>query len=156
MSEPSALSRALIEHAADAVIFADRDGLIQVWNPSAEAVFGYSADEVLGRRLDLLIPERLRSAHWAGFEAAIETGRMKHERGSMTTRSMHKDGSTLYVDVTFALVKDGAGHVVGAVAVGRDTTSRFQAEKESRERIAALEAQVKALVHDAEPDHSHG
>jgi PAS domain S-box-containing protein len=136
--------RPLIEHLADAVIFADRRGVIQLWNPGAQAVFGYSADEVLGRRLDVLIPERLRPSHWAAFDAAIDTGQMKHGRESMTTRSMYKGGSDLYLDVSFALVKDANGDVLGAVAVARDTTSRFRAEKESR-RIADLEEQVKAL-----------
>ena len=140
-----ALAHALIEHLADAVIFADREGQIQVWNAGAEAVFGYSPDEVLGRRLDILIPERLRPAHWAGFDAAIETGQMKHGRESLTTRSIHKDGSDLYVDLSFALVKDDTGQILGAVAVARDITKRFQAERESRRRVAELEAQVKAL-----------
>jgi PAS domain S-box-containing protein len=142
---PACLSQALIEHLADAVIFTDRDGVIRVWNPGAEAVFGYSAAEVLGRRADMLIPERLRSAHWAAFDSAIETGRMKHGRGSMTTRSTHKDGSDRYVDMSFALVKDGAGRALGAVAVARDITDRFRAEKETRKRLADLEAQLKAL-----------
>jgi PAS domain S-box-containing protein len=135
----------LTEHLADAVIFADRRGLIQVWNAGAEAVFGYRADEVLGQRLDVLIPERLRPAHWAAFDAAVETRRMKHGRESMTTRSIHKDGSDLYVDLSFALVKDDGGDVLGSVAVARDITSRFRAEKASRRRIAELEAQVKTL-----------
>jgi PAS domain S-box-containing protein len=139
------LSQALIEHLADAVIFTDRDGVIQLWNPGAEAVFGYAADEVLGRRADMLIPERLRRAHWAGFDSAIQTGRMKHARGSMTTRSTHKDGSDRYVDMSFALVKDAAGRALGAVAVARDITDRFRAEKESRKRLADLEAQLEAL-----------
>ncbi len=146
--DQTTLSQALIEHLADAVIFADRAGLIQVWNAGAEAVFGYSSAEVLGRRLDVLIPERLRPAHWAGFDAAIEAGHMKHGRESMTTRSIHRDGSDLYVDLSFALVKDGAGQVMGAVAVARDITGRAQAEKESRRRMAELEAQVSALSAD--------
>jgi PAS domain S-box-containing protein len=146
--EQPTLAQALIEHLADAVIFADRAGLIQVWNAGAEAVFGYSSDEVLGRRLDVLIPERLRPAHWAGFDAAIETGHMKHGRESMTTRSIHRDGTDLYVDLSFALVKDDTGRVMGAVAVARDITSRFRAEKESRRHIAELEAQVRALSAD--------
>jgi PAS domain S-box-containing protein len=137
---PSDLSHALIENLADAVIFADRQGLIRVWNPGAEAVFGYSADEVIGRRLDVLIPEHLRPAHWAAFDAAIDTGRMKHGRESMTTRSVHKDGSALYVDLSFALVRDDAGRVLGSVAVARDITQRFRAEKELRKRVAQLEA----------------
>jgi PAS domain S-box-containing protein len=144
-TEQTNLPEALIEHLADAVIFADRDGVIQLWNPGAQAVFGYPADEVLGRRLDVLIPERLRPTHWAAFDAAVDTGKMKHGRESMTTRSVHKDQSDLYLDLSFALVKDANGHVRGAVAVARDITSRFRAEKEARRRIAYLEDQLKAL-----------
>jgi PAS domain S-box-containing protein len=148
-SEQPGLFQALIEQLADAVVFADREGLIRVWNAGAESVFGYSAHEVLGRRLDVLIPERLRSAHWAAFDAAIETGLMKHGRESMTTRSIRKDGSDLYVDLSFALVKDGSGHVLGSVAVARDITSRFRTDKESRKRIAELEAHVKRLSRES-------
>jgi PAS domain S-box-containing protein len=148
-SQPTYLPAALIEQLADAVIFADRAGVIQLWNPGAQAVFGYSKAEVLGRRLDVLIPERLRPGHWAGFDAAIETGTMKHGRESMTTRSMHKDGSDLYLDLSFALVRDPAGHVLGAVALARDITTRFQAERDTRRRIAELEEQVKALTQAA-------
>jgi PAS domain S-box-containing protein len=135
----------LIEELADAVIFTDRKGRIQLWNAGAQAVFGHEARDVIGKSLDVLIPERLRSAHWAGFDAAIETGQMKHGRGAMTTRSVHRDGNDLYVDMSFALVRDEAGDVQGAVAVARDITARFVADKASRERLAELEARVKAL-----------
>jgi signal transduction histidine kinase len=63
----------------------------------------------------------------------------------MTTRSVQKDGSDLYVDLSFALVKDDAGGVLGAVAVARDITGRYLAERESRRRLAELEADVKPL-----------
>jgi PAS domain S-box-containing protein len=147
-SQETDLSRAVIEQAADAIIFADREGRIRIWNAGAEAVFGYAAAEVLGRRLDVLIPERLRAAHWAAFDKAIATRQQKYGRESMTTRSVHKDGSDLYVDLSFALVKDEAGQVLGSVAMARDITSRFLAERESRRRTAELEAQVKALSPD--------
>jgi len=61
----------------------------------------------------------------------------------MTTRSLHKDGSGLYVDMSFALVTDDSGHVLCAVAMARDITSRHRAERQSRELIAELEAQLK-------------
>lgn len=144
-SQQPDLFRALIEQLADAVIFADREGRIRVWNSGAEAVFGYAANEVLGRRLDVLIPLRLRCAHWKAFDQAIATGQQKYGRESMTTRSVHKDGSDLYIDLSFALVTDGTGEVLGAVAMTREITSRFRADKESRRRIAELEAQVEAL-----------
>ena len=65
---------AIVEQASDAIIFADRQGVIRLWNPAAEAVFGYAADEAIGQSLDLIIPERLRKAHWKAFHEAIEGG----------------------------------------------------------------------------------
>ena len=145
-SGQAGLYRALIEDLADAMIFTDRDGLIRVWNAGAEAVFGHRADEIIGKSLDVLIPDRLRSAHWAGFDTAMETGQLKHVRQSMTTRSIHKDGSDLYIDMSFALVRDDTGLLLGAVAVARDVTDRFKAERDARKRLAELEARVNSTA----------
>ncbi len=111
---------AIVEQAPDAIIFADREGLIRVWNRSAERLFGYPAAEVTGRSLDVIIPERFRLAHWEGFKAALASGRTKYEGRALTTRSTHKDGSKLYVDLSFSLVRDRAGAVTGALAIGRN------------------------------------
>ncbi|HWJ46717.1 MAG TPA: PAS domain S-box protein [Candidatus Udaeobacter sp.] len=134
------LHRAIVEQAPDAIIFADRDGSIRVWNRGAESIFGYAAAEVLGKSLDVIIPERLRHAHWEGFHRAISTGETKYGRRVLTTRSVHKNGSKLYVDLSFGLVRDGAGAVTGALAVGRDCTARYLAEGAPRAGAAALPA----------------
>ena len=52
---------------ADAVVYADAEGLIRFWNKGAERIFGFAAAEALGRSLDIIIPERLRGCHWAGY-----------------------------------------------------------------------------------------
>ncbi len=118
------LFQAIVEQAADAIIFADRDGAIRVWNRGAEAVFGYAAAEVLGASLDVIIPERLRRAHWEGFRRAIDTGQTKYRDRVLTTRSVHKDGRKLYLDLSFGLIRNEAGAIAGALAVGRDCTAR--------------------------------
>jgi PAS domain S-box-containing protein len=59
---------AIVEQAPAAIILADREGLIRVWNRASEALFGFGAAEVLGRSLDVIIPEHLRKAHWEGYE----------------------------------------------------------------------------------------
>jgi PAS domain S-box-containing protein len=133
------LAEALIAQLADGVIFADREGMIRVWNEGAEAIFGHPRAEAVGQSLDLIIPERLRPAHWAAFKRAIETGQLQHGRESLATRSMHRDGRTLYVDLSFALVRGRGGEVLGAVAVARDITRRFREERELRRRLAELE-----------------
>ncbi len=145
------LFEAIVAQVADGIIFADRQGAIRLWNAGAEAIFGYAADEVIGQSLNLIIPERLRSAHWAAFDKAVEIGSTKSGRKVMATRSMHKDGSKLYVELSFALVTEGTGAVVGAVAMARDVTTRYLAEGELRKRVTELEEQVKTLSTAREP-----
>jgi PAS domain S-box-containing protein len=136
------LFQAIVEQAPDAIIVAGRDGAIKVWNRGAETIFGYAAAEVLGKSLDVIIPERLRAAHWEGFHRAIDTGRTKHGNRVLTTRSIHKNGSRLYVDLSFGLLRDEAGAVTGAMAVGRDGTARYLADGALRARIAELEGKI--------------
>ena len=112
--------QAIVEQAADAMIFVDRDGLIRVWNRGAESLFGFAAAEVLGTSVDVIIPERLRAAHWRGFHAAIDSGRTKSGGRATVTRALRKDGGKLYVELRFSLVKDPAGAVLGALAIGRE------------------------------------
>ena len=118
------LVAAIAEQAPDAMIFADREGAIRFWNRAAERLFGYSKAEALGQSLDLIVPERLRRAHWEGFDKALASGVTKYSGKAMTTRSMRKDGSKIYVDLSFGLVTDAGGAVIGATAIGRDCTER--------------------------------
>jgi PAS domain S-box-containing protein len=112
------LNRAIVEQAPDAVIFADREGVIRLWNARAEAVFGYTASEAIGQSLDLIIPEHLRAAHWRGYRAAIAAGRTRHGGKAMLTRATHKDGSKVYLEVAFGIVSTPRG-VLGALATAR-------------------------------------
>lgn len=118
------LFQAIIEQAPDAMIYADCSGTIRIWNRGAEAIFGYAAEEVVGKNLDVIIPERFRQAHWDGFNKAIAAKQTRHSGKAMTTRSMHKNGNKLYVDMSFSLVKDSMGSVMGSLAIGRDCTER--------------------------------
>ncbi len=132
------LFQAIVEQAGDAIIFADRNGVIRVWNRGAEAVFGYPGNEILGKSLDVIIPERFRRAHWVGFHQAIDSGRTKYGDRVLTTRSLHKNGSKLYVDMSFGLIKNAAGAVVGALAIARDCTARQLADKALHPGVAAV------------------
>ena len=138
----AALCRGIVEAASEAVIFADRDGRIRLWNRGAELVFGYTPAEVIGQRLDVIIPERLRRAHWDAYDRSIETGRTKHTGRVLTTRSMHKSGNKLYVDLSFGLVKDANGLVLGAFAIGRDCTARYLADGATKARLQDLETKL--------------
>lgn len=138
------LFQGIVEQAPDAIIFADRNGAIRIWNRGAVAVFGYSAAEVIGNSLDIIIPERLRSAHWEGFRKAMDSGRTKYAGRVLTTRSVHKNGSRLYVDLSFSLVRDDTGAVVGALAIGRDCTARRLSDNALQARVLELEKRLEA------------
>jgi PAS domain S-box-containing protein len=125
----------ILEQMADALVYSDASGTIRSWNRAAEALFGYSAAEALGRSLDLIIPEHLRAAHWRGFDAAIKNKATRLNGRPTITRGLHKSGNKLYVEMSFALVLDDAGVVLGSVAVARDVTERIE-----RERTAAKNA----------------
>jgi PAS domain S-box-containing protein len=135
MSSPESLGELVIEQAAEAIIYANREGNIERWNAAAVAMFGYSAAEALGQNLDLMIPEHLRKGHWRGFDAAIASGKTRLGGRPTLTRGLHKSGQKLYVEMSFALILDGNGTALGSVAVARDVTERVE-----RERAAALAA----------------
>jgi PAS domain S-box-containing protein len=130
LEDTFSLPEAILEQIADAVIFADATGTIRRWNRAAAALFGYSTAQALGKKLDLIIPEHLRAAHWRGFEGAMTNGVMKLQGRPTLTRATHQTGRKLYVEMTFALVRGEAGGAArGAVAVARDVTERIEQQR---------------------------
>lgn len=129
MQDTHALNDAIVEQMAEALIYANRDGIIERWNAAAQAMFGFSALEALGHNLDLMIPEHLRKAHWRGFDAAMDSGKTRLHGHPTLTRALHKSGQKLYVEMSFSLVLDDTGRAIGSVAVARDVTERVSREK---------------------------
>jgi len=129
MSASNSLGDLILEQAAEAVVYANREGVIERWNAAAASMFGYSSAEALGQNLDLMIPEHLRKAHWRGFDAAMANGTTRLGGRPTLTRGLHKSGQKLYVEMSFALVVDEAGSPRGSVAVARDVTERVEREK---------------------------
>jgi PAS domain-containing protein len=75
------LPNALLSTRADAIVAADREGVIRFWNPGAERIFGHRAADAIGQSLDLIIPERLRQRHWAGYGRTMQTGESRYGDG---------------------------------------------------------------------------
>jgi PAS domain S-box-containing protein len=147
MGEPTTaqLAAEIVEQAGDAIIFAGKDGVIRLWNAAAERIFGYTADEAVGQRLDLIIPERLRERHWTGWNHAMETGQTRYTGADLlAVPGQRKDGSRVSLEFSIALLKDDSGAIVGVGAVLRDVTERFQRDRELHARLAELEKQVAA------------
>ena len=131
-SEPpvnGSLDAAIVDQIAEALIYCDRHGIIERWNRAATDVFGFASSEAIGQRLDLIIPEHLRAAHWRGFDAAIARGSTRLHGRASRTRGLHKSGRRCYVEMSFALVFDAAGAVLGSVAVARDVTDAVDRER---------------------------
>lgn len=133
---PTAIHRAIVEQAHEGIIFIDCDNRVRLWNGGAEKLFGYPADEVIGHSIDIIIPERFRQGHAEGLRRAVSAGKTRLGDRVMTTRATHKSGSKIYVDLSFGLVKDGDA-VLGAFAVARDCTARFQEEAARRARSSS-------------------
>jgi len=129
MNTATPLGELIIEQAAEAIVYANREGVIERWNAAAAAMFGFSAAEAIGQSLDLMIPEHLRQAHWRGFDAAMASAKSRLGGHPKLTRGLHKSGQKLYVEMSFALVLDDAGSPLGSVAVARDATERVAREK---------------------------
>ncbi|MEL4359336.1 MULTISPECIES: PAS domain S-box protein [unclassified Luteococcus] len=113
------LLRAL-DQAGDAIIVIDREGLIRGWNQHAEKLFGHRTDDVLGQNVELMIPERLRSAHDQGFGAAMDSGHLASDGKARRTKAVRPDGSKVFVEMTFAVINDDSGAAIGSVAVARE------------------------------------
>ncbi|PWC32186.1 PAS domain S-box protein [Azospirillum sp. TSO22-1] len=124
----------------DAIIVSDAKGAITVWNPAAERMFGFGRDEALGQSLDLIIPVRQRQRHWDGYEKTMRTGETRYGTELLRVPALHKDGHTLSIAFTVALLRGADGTVTGIVAVVRDETARWHEERALRRRVAELES----------------
>jgi PAS domain S-box-containing protein len=130
----------LVHQLADAVIIADPEGTIVYWNGAAERVFGWRAEEALGKSLDLIIPERQRNAHWDGYTKVMATGETRYATDLLRVPALHADGGRRSIAFTVSLLTDAAGAVTGIAAVVRDETQRWADEQDLRRRLREAEA----------------
>jgi PAS domain S-box-containing protein len=133
------LCQQIIDGSQEAIVFADRDGIIRLWNAGAEAMFGYSSTEAIGQNLDLIIPERQRGRHWEGYHKVMATGVTRYGKELLAVPALRKDGSRISLEFSIVIVKDEMGHILGVAALMRDVTARWQQERALKERLTALE-----------------
>jgi PAS domain S-box-containing protein len=126
---------ALVVNSSDDAIFStNREGIIATWNVGAEGVYGYTAEEIKGKHLFILIPENRQGFVAANQEKLCRGGAFLH----FEAEHVRKDGSKIQVMLTLSPIKDALGVVTGASIISRDITSRKQAEGELRERESVL------------------
>lgn len=123
---PSAQQLAAMVHGlADAVCIADHEGRITLWNAAAERLLGWSEAEALGNSLDLIIPERQRDRHWAGYVEVMRTGNTSYGDRLLEVPALHRDGHRTSIAFTVTLIEPETpdGHRFIA-AVMRDDVER--------------------------------
>ena len=144
MNIPAALGEALLQSASDAIVATDREGHITFWNPGAERIFGFTAEDAAGQSLDIIIPENLRARHWEGFRHTMATGTSRYGHGDLlSVPALTKDGRRISVEFTIVLLHDHRPEVAGTVAVMRDVTKRFEEVRELRRRLAEAGGQSR-------------
>jgi PAS domain S-box-containing protein len=132
----------LVESLGDAILIADASGAITLWNPAAERIFGFTESEALGKSLDIITPQRLQHRHWEGYHKTMASGVTRYGNDVLRVPAVHKDGHSLSIAFTVALLYAADKKVSSIVAVIRDETSRFEEERKLRKRVTELEGQL--------------
>src|ERR1700740_2949563 len=132
----------LVEVIGDAVVVADASGAINLWNPAAERLFGFTQAEALGNSLDLIIPERLQERHWTGYRKTMASGETRYGHDLLRVPALHKDGRALSIAFTVGLLRGSQGETTGTVAVILRHAARFAEERRLRKRLVELEKNI--------------
>jgi PAS domain S-box-containing protein len=140
----TSLLAAIVDSSDDAIVSKTLDGIITSWNRGAEKIFGYSAEEAIGRHITLIIPTERH-----GEENEVLTRVRRGEKlDHFETIRRAKDGREVHISLTVSPVRDASGRIIGASKVARDITERKRAEEE-RERLASLERSARRSAEEA-------
>jgi PAS domain S-box-containing protein len=149
----------IVECSDDAIVSKNLDGIIQSWNRGAERLFGYLAEEVIGKPVTILMPPERQPEEHVILKRIRRGDRIEHYE----TVRRHKDGSLIDVSLTVSPVRDAEGKVVGASKIAHDITERKRSEaqisvlsREAEHRAKNLLANVKAMVRLSQSDTPDG
>jgi len=132
------LCNQIVNLTPDAILFSDKQGIIRFWNRGAELLFGFTAEEAIGQSLDLIIPERLRAAHWEGYHKTMASGETRYGKKLLSVPALHRDGHQLSCEFSIVMLKDDKGKPDGIASILRDATARWERERALKEQIAIL------------------
>ena len=134
--------QALVGAMGDAVVVCDTAGQVMVWNGGAERLFGWTAAEAMGQRMDMIVPERLRKRHWDGYDQSMKTGHTRYATDVLRVPAIDKAGRAMSIAFTVFMLFGADGKVTACGSVIRDETQRFEQDRALRKRLAELEAQL--------------
>jgi PAS domain S-box-containing protein len=148
---------AIVESSEDAIVSKDLNGIIATWNASAERIFGYKAEEVIGKSITILIPPD----HLDEEPRLLERIRRGERVDHFETVRRRKDGSLIPISLTLSPIRDAYGRIVGASKIARDNSERKRADErqqillgEMRHRAGNLAALITALASQSRPKNS--
>jgi diguanylate cyclase (GGDEF)-like protein/PAS domain S-box-containing protein len=144
--------RTVLDAARDAIVTITPDGTIRWFNRGAEGIFGHRAEEVIGRPVTLLMPERYRELCVAGLHRYLETGEARVVGGTTELVGLRKDGNEFPIELSLGETREGKARLFTAVI--RDITDRKESEKRLREaetRYQTLVEQIPAVTYVQEP-----
>jgi PAS domain S-box-containing protein len=131
------LGEAILSTQSDAIVAADKDGMIVFWNPGAERIFDYSSAEAVGQSLDIIIPLRLRRRHWEGYRRVMEGGESRYGHGDLlAVPGITKHGRSLSLEFTIIALRAGTDELIGFAAIMRDVTKRFEETRALKRKLA--------------------
>ncbi|CUU00853.1 PAS domain S-box-containing protein [Candidatus Kryptobacter tengchongensis] len=142
------LVHSIIQNYSDAVIALDNDYKIFFWNKGAERIFGYTADEMLGKTVDPIIPSELKEKgelQWL-FEETLRKGYIENYE----TERIRKDGRRIIVNLSRSLIKDENGEVLGSIAIVKDVTQIKELEKQIQhsDKLALIGQIAAGIAHE--------
>lgn len=127
----------VVQYCAEAIVGLDENGIVQSWNVGAEQMFGYKPDEIIGKSIEIIIPEELKSTK-ALQQILQETKTRGFVRNVETTR-IHKNGKPISVCLSWNAVKDNFGKLIGISAIYRDITTQKKWERELQDRFEKMQ-----------------
>lgn len=139
--------RTILDNAFDAIITIDAEGVITNWNQRASSIFGWQANDAIGRKLsELIIPTQFRDAHTSGMARFLSTGENEILNQQIEISGLHRDGHSFPVEISVSETKVDESYIFTGII--RDITQRKQAEREligSRERLRNLNNQLQSV-----------
>jgi PAS domain S-box-containing protein len=107
-----------------------------VLDAAAERIFGFTEAHALGQSLDLIIPERFRARHWAGWRRVMASGHRRYSAGDLlSVPAVRQDEATISVEFTIHLLRDAGAELIGIAATLRDVTARYREIRELRQQL---------------------
>ena len=139
------LLAAVVESSEDSVITKSLDGVILSWNAGAEAMFGYTASEMVGQSVDRIVPESL----WSVERDILARVRRGERVEPFETLRLGRDGNVLDVSLSLSPIRDDTGNIIGASSIARDIRRRKELEASLRESDRRKDEFLAVLAHES-------